>query len=250
MLAERRLHITMDWRYGEQPAIQNLAERMATDEDLFLRVLELAIENIDLGYSFQAQAQALTELDRILTEAGCVWRLDIQQVETGEQFRGRPSYREIRTLQRRTLPESVAAVHALSRSTPDAARHLSSAWNHAFGRHPDPGSAYGEAIKAVEAAAIPVVSPKNSKATLGTVIGELRNTPQKWQAVLSRDVPVATLGSMAPIDVIANLAALLWVNQTDRHAPVQPIQQAQAETAVHLALSLVQVFTRSVNRTR
>jgi hypothetical protein len=51
---------------------------------------------------------------------------------------------------------------------------------------------------------------------------------------------------MAPIEALTYLAALLWVNQTDRHAPVQPIQQAQAEMAVHLALTLVQVFTQSV----
>jgi hypothetical protein len=152
----------------------------------------------------------------------------------------------MRTLQRRTAPEAIDALKAVSQSAPDAACHLGSAWRHAFGRNPDPGRAYSEAIKAVEAAAIPVVSPNNPKATLGTVIGQLRSTPQKWQVVLARDVTLPGGNQKAPIEVLTNLAALLWVNQTDRHAPVQPIQQAQAEMAVHLALTLVQIFTQSV----
>jgi hypothetical protein len=48
-----------------------------------LRVLELAIENINLGYTFQQEQEALVEFDRILTEAGSVWRLDIQRIESG-----------------------------------------------------------------------------------------------------------------------------------------------------------------------
>jgi hypothetical protein len=121
-------------------------------------------------------------------------------------------------------------------------RHLTSAWNHAFGRNPDPSRAYAESIKAVEAAAIPVVSPNNSKATLGTVLGDLKAAPQKWQLVLSRP---STTG-IAPVEVVTHLVSLLWANQTDRHAPVQPIDQSQAEEAVHIALMLVHTFARAL----
>lgn len=244
--AERRLHITVDWSRDERGAIHDLTERMLADDDVFLDVLGLAIEKVELGYTFQEEHNALNELDRILTEAGSVWRVDVQTVETGDEWRGHKSYRDIRTLQRRTMPEAAAALKAVSQSAPEAARHLGSAWNHAFGRNPDPGRAYGEAIKAVEAATIPVVSPNNPKATLGTVIGQLRSTPQKWQAILVRDITLTGGSQMAPIEVLTNLAALLWGNQTDRHAPVQPIEQTQAEMAVHLALTLVQAFTQSV----
>jgi hypothetical protein len=122
-------------------------------------------------------------------------------------------------------------------------RHLSSAWNHTFGRNPDPGRAFSEAIKAVEAASIPIISPNNTNATLGTVIGDLKSTPDKWQVVLMRPSGAGT----PPIEVITSLAGLLWANQTDRHAPAQPIQQSQAEMAVHIALTLVHSFTRSIN---
>lgn len=246
MLAERQLHIPLDWSGSERGAIENLAARMETNEDLFLQVLELAIDNVQLGYSFQDQDKALAALARILTEAGSVWRLDIQRLETGEDWHGHRTFRDVRTLQRRTSPEAALAVQHVAQTAAGAAPHLTSAWNHAFGRNPDPGRAYSEAVKAVEAAAIPVVSPNNAKATLGTVIAQLRATPQKWQVVLARDVPISARSPATPLEVVTNMAALLWGNQTDRHAPIQPVTQEQGEMAVHLALTLVQIFTRAV----
>jgi hypothetical protein len=248
LLAERRLHLTLDWDHGERHAIEDLLTRMDADEELFVRVLELAIEseNLSLGYTFQDENQALDQLERILTESGSVWRLDSRQVEVENVWHGQKGYRTIRTLQRRTSPETANALQEVSLGAPAAAVHLATAWNAAFGRNPDPSRAYSEAIKAVEAVAVPVVLPNDPLATLGKVIGQLRATPQKWHVILAEGITSGG-NQMPPIAVITNLAALLWVNQSDRHAPVQePIQQAQAEMAVHLALTLVQAFTKSV----
>jgi hypothetical protein len=44
---------------------------------------------------------------------------------------------------------------------------LSNAWRSVYGRHPDASSGYRYAVRAVEAAADPVVSPNNASATLG-----------------------------------------------------------------------------------
>jgi len=249
LLAERRLHLTLDWQHGERHAIEDLATRMDDDEGLFVRVLELAIEseNLSLGYSVRDEDQALRQLDRILTESGSVWRLDSRQLEVENVWRGKTGYRTIRTLQRRTSPETADALQEVSRGAPAAAVHLANAWGAAFGRNPDPSRAYSEAIKAVEAVAVPVVLPNDPLATLGKVIGQLRSTQPKWQVILAEGVTTGG-NQMPPIAIITNLAALLWVNQTDRHGPVrQPIQQAQAEMAVHLALTLVQAFTKSIS---
>lgn len=248
LVAERRLHITVDSSRGPRGATESLISLMDADSELFLRVLELAIEHVDMGYSFQAQAQALARLDQILTEAGSVWRLDIQRVDAGEGWHGRPAYREIRTLQRRTAVETASALQAISRDAPDVARHLATAWNHALGRNSDPGRAYSEAIKAVEAAAIPIVSPNDPKPTLGTEIGQLRATPDKWQVIVTRGVKLGGAGAVSPMEVITGMVALLLAKHTDRHAPIEPVSQAQAELAVHLALTLSHVFMHSVRR--
>jgi hypothetical protein len=242
LLAERRLHLQLDWNHGGRATLESLGKFMDTP-DTFLHVLELAIEHVDLGYSFQQQDMALADLDRILTESGMMWRVDVQDIPTGDTWHGHPGFQRVRTLQRRTTPEATDAVQALSRNSPNLAQHMTNAWNYAFGRNPDPRSAYREAILAVEAAAIPIIVPNNAKATLGSVIGEMRAAPQKWQLVLSR----SSTQQPVPIEVIASMAELLWVNQTDRHGPVQqPVIQEQAEMAVHLALTLVQAFTRSI----
>jgi hypothetical protein len=252
LMAERRLRVNLDWQDdGGRTALLSLAKRMEGNDEFFLQVLELAIEQIDLGYTWQDQESALSELDRILTEAGSAWRVDIQRIETEDYVFGqlRKGYREVRTLQRRASETATNALTESVRLAPAAASHLASAWNYAFGRNPDPGRAYSEAIKAVEAAAGPVVSPNDTTATLGKVLGQLRSTPQLWQVVLAEDVPGPAANRISPVQVVTNVAALLWENQTDRHAPVQqPIQQAQAELAVHLAVTLVQIFSRSISR--
>ena len=55
-----------------------------------------------------------------------------------------------------------------------AGEHLTNARDEAYGRHPDPEKLYSEAVKAIEADAIPVVIPEDGGSTLGKVMGELR----------------------------------------------------------------------------
>ena len=57
----------------------------------------------------------------------------------------------------------------------DAGVKLARARESLYGLHPNPTMAFSQAIKAVEDAAIPVVIPKSSKATLGTVVNAIYN---------------------------------------------------------------------------
>lgn len=115
----------------------------------------------------------LVQLNTLVTEAGSVWELHFERMRT-EEPDGESIYRDIWELRPRVTSKATTA--------PDAASHLTAAWNHVYGRSRDPRSAYREA------ATIPVVTPNNARATLGMVIGELRSTPQKWHVVLARDI--------------------------------------------------------------
>ena len=55
-----------------------------------------------------------------------------------------------------------------------AGKRLAQAWEDLYGLEPKPSTAYSFAIKAVEDVAVPVVSPKNKQATLGTVISDMK----------------------------------------------------------------------------
>ncbi len=117
---------------------------------------------------------------------------------------------------------------------------LAEAWQAAFGVNPDFEKAYAKSIKAVEAAAIPVVSPTNASATLGTVVGQMRQQGD-WNLDMSREHATHTRSH-----VVLGMVQMLWTGQNDRHAGqagYQPSTQAEAEAAVMLAVPLVQWFS-------
>ena len=105
----------------------------------------------------------------------------------------------------------------------------------------DPSKAYREAVRAVEAAAKPVVTPNDSLAHLGKIIGELTARPADWEVTLRADT-VADLTRRAEI---------LWRSQHDRHGsdvPTDPMTQPEALAAVHLAIELVAAFSHGLVR--
>jgi hypothetical protein len=162
----------------------------------------------------------------------------IQALEDGNSiYRLRDDYRGLELRVAIGVREAVEEAIRVA-GTNSAGTHLIESWNEAYGRTADPVKAYSEAIKAVEAATIPIVSPNNSKATLGTVIGELRSNLTAWQFVIQP-------GEAQSMETVLRMAQLLWNGQTSRHggaAPTVPETPEQARTAVHLAATLVQWF--------
>jgi hypothetical protein len=148
-----------------------------------------------------------------------------------------------------TATEAATAAATAAAAMPaagSAAEQIRSAWAELHGLHPDPSAAYRAAVQAVESAAHAMIEPNNAKATLGTMIGQLRNTPQRY--ALAIPGPDGT-GSIAPLIAMMEL---LWTGQISRHggqAPTRPETVEEARMAVHLAVTLVQWFiTGAVRR--
>jgi hypothetical protein len=121
-----------------------------------------------------------------------------------------------------------------------AADLLRSAWTCAYDLHPDPPKAYRQAIAAVEAAGAGIIGPNNTKATLGTMIGQLRNAPQRYRLVIPG--PDGT----GDVDPLTAMLELIWQGQTSRHGAQSATRHEtldEARMAVHLAVMLVQWFT-------
>jgi hypothetical protein len=122
-----------------------------------------------------------------------------------------------------------------------AGRHLASAWHDVYKRDPAASEGYREAVRVVEVAAIPIVIPNDSGATLEKVIPALRNASNKWRIVL-------TPSGSDPVETVAHMCELLWKSQWDRHGvsdesvPLN-VSLPEAQAAVHLASTLVQWFT-------
>lgn len=139
----------------------------------------------------------------------------------------------------RRLSEGVAlGVEKVVSASQQSSKLLQDAWNAAYGTVPDSTKSYANSVKAVEAAAIPVISPNNDKATLGTCIRDVASKPDKWSFTL-------TGNNQQPGEQVRQMMKLLWGSQDDRHAgnkPYEPVSLQQARAAVMLATTLVGWF--------
>ncbi|WP_410645308.1 hypothetical protein [Amycolatopsis sp. lyj-346] len=138
--------------------------------------------------------------------------------------------------------------HTLAAAGEGTAELLRKAWYHAYRPEPDATSAYREAVRAVEEAFVPAISPKNGRASLGTVVRDLRSQPDRWELALvdGADAP-------ASIEPFVGLLDQLWRGQRSRHGggvTSRNQRQEEAEAAVHLAAMAVQWLTSGARQRR
>lgn len=133
----------------------------------------------------------------------------------------------------------VAADSVMARAGRAGVR-LAKAWEELYGLTPNASEAYRLAILAVEDAAIPVVSPTNSRATLGTMLKQLEDQGD-WRLPMEREHDSASSPG-----VIINMLRMLWHGQHDRHGgqPSAPgnVSIDEAKVAVSVAVTLIQWF--------
>jgi hypothetical protein len=213
--------------------------RMIGDEEFFLDVVDYLLSRLkphpfaqEIPSTLDGDTDAAGDLTQMLSEAGSLWKVDW----VAEHRYG---------LVRRMRPEVEAAAEQVMSWEDKAAWHLRLAWSAVYGRNPDAGKGYGEAIKAMEAAAIPVVLPKTNAGTLGKLVAALRDKPAKWAVGLKHPEPERQ------VLILADMMDLIWKGQTGRHGDPDPtapisVNQEQAEAAVHLAVTVVQWFNTGV----
>jgi hypothetical protein len=173
-------------------------------------------------------------LERALEEGGSKWRV----ATDGGQLEHRvdPTY----------AAQAAAAIDAGDRGDSAAGRHLAAAWSALYRRSPHPGEAIDEAIKAVEAAAKPVLRPGHWDGSVGTVVlRELSNHPEDWVFPMALvDGRTGEVRARAA-DIAHGLAATIWFGQGPRHGAdtsAEPKTRERAEVIVSAAITLVQWF--------
>ncbi|MFD3517452.1 hypothetical protein [Streptomyces sp. NPDC058657] len=179
----------------------------------------------------------LNELAELFDDAGSAYR--VAENNRGLEERVTPA---VRDAVRHTITEA-----ATQQTAGSAADHLAASWQAAYGRSPDPVRAYSEAIKAAESAAHAVIQPNNNRATLGTMLGELKGARHKFTTALSTPT---TSDAIAPVEAMMRA---LWEGQTSRHggqAATTPETLEACRAAVHIAATIVQWFVSgTVTRT-
>lgn len=218
-LLEQMLRMPLDWRHDLDSAVGQLANEVENDGS---RALDIVDGCLMITSRWPGSWEAREQLKLILTVAGSAWQI----VATDGH---------VPRLERRVDEAVELAARAEMSDGGNAGRHLAAAWHAVYGRTVNASSAYREAVRAVEAAAKPVITPSDSSATLGKMIRALRDKPTKWTTA---------------IGTVTGLAAMmeaLWTSQLDRHgsddesAPLS-VSPTQAEAAVHIAATLVHWF--------
>lgn len=204
-----------------QSAAQDLLARIEHDAELALDVVDYLLAHVRDAAPGHPQPW-VAELDEMLRLGGSVWEVAMRPDQTGYELARR----------------SVGPVREVIDALPPASRahqHLVVAWNKLVSRNPDPSAAYREAVRAVEAAAKPIVTPNDTLATLGKIIGQMKAKPDKWET---------TLGSVP--DVVALLESV-WKGQLDRHGTDDDtvpfaVTPEEADAAVNTSLLLSRLF--------
>ena len=199
----------------------DLLTRVSMLEEFGLDVIDYVLHFLDdFKTSFEPPDLVVNELAEVLRDGGSVWEISMD----GDAF----------GLTRRAVGPVREAVESIPPST-RAHQHLVAGWNKLAGRNPDPGGAYREAVRAVEAAGKPIVLPDNDRATLGQMIAAMRDKPEKW---------ASTLGT---VDDVRRSMEAVWRGQLDRHGtddPDVPINASpeEADAAFYTCLNLVRQF--------
>lgn len=189
---------------------------------------DLLLDVVDhlLGTRFEsghrAELSPVAELDKALEEGRSVWTVGVDGEKRFE-------------LQQRQSNEMTEVMRQAMTTGGRPAEHLRRAWSKAFGREADPNGACDEAVKAIEVVAKPVVSPNNARATLGTMIADMRNKPSKWETTSEADDDV---------DRIISMMQMVWQGHYRHGDETQPIDVSDegAIMVVQLATVLVEWF--------
>jgi hypothetical protein len=222
-LKRLQLRFKLEPPLSRNTALRDLISRMEADEEFGLDVLDYMLHHLrEFADEYQQPFELANGLAATLVLGGSAWEV-IAPEDDGPFRLARRAIGPVR--------ESISELPASSR----AHQHLVAAWNHLSGRNPDPSGAYREALRAVEAAAKPVVLPANDKATLGQMIAAMRDKPEKWET---------TIGT---VDHVRETMETVWTNQLDRHGtdddsiPLN-VSQEEADAAFHWCLTLARLF--------
>jgi hypothetical protein len=208
-------------RVTGRSAVNDLETRIARSPAFGMNVVGYAVSRMANESDPSQRVRALSE---ILEAAGSAWEV------SARQDGGRTHY----SLTRRDLASARDAITEIRGVATRAADLLSEAWLKIATRDPDPPGAYDKAIKAVEAAAQPVVSPKHATATLGSMIGDMKASPGKWSFVLDD----------GDVGKVIAMCETLWKNHYRHGTQLRDDHTLrEADAAVHVAIPLVRYFS-------
>lgn len=211
-----------------------------TNESSYNTVAENGVEQIFLSAGGEMQVLRIVDFVLIDTTKELADELNSILIESASAY-----HVGVRAGVRGLVPRLPIGVQENAERVMNSSGHagalLQSAWNDVYSLSPKPSDAYVKAVKAVEQVTIRKVVPNQANANLGHVAGKLEADGDWYLPFL-----VEAEGSPSS-RIVSDLIRLLWHGQHDRHAGgyqgPTTVSQEEAETAVSIAVILVQWFS-------
>ena len=139
-------------------------------------------------------------------------------------------------MQRRVLPETQEHYSSLANSVDGlTGRHLREAWRHAYMHDGDYKQAWESARKAVECLLHPIVSPKNNRATITTMIRDIDVKHDKWEC----DIPA---GNDTPVNKFLEFLRMMPYEPGHHGQSDGSITEREAQAQVAVAFTICQIL--------
>lgn len=212
-----QMRITQNTSYH----LESLLNYAYQDDESFLNVLDCI-----LFMSQSARTQGGNSLRDILKLGGSVWTLQ-------SDYCG---------LTRRVSEELTKMVNLIDSGELIAKSYLLNAWKYLHQREPDYSLAYSSSIKALETLLIPITIPNDGEATLGKVLGYLKDNPKNPNNAFSDEY---MLKANAALNL---LLTLIWKNQDDRHGTKDGVLEIDEKLAEFTVYSAVLISTWVQNK--
>jgi hypothetical protein len=208
--------------YSGKPPEQALVEAVNRDNDLLLDMIDARLKLNPVGTGYGKEVEELTTALKLGGSGWCV----------NNSYDGLEQVIDDTT---RTI-----IIKTITDARSSASCHLAKAWELVYGRNKNPTAAHNEMIRAVESASIPALTPRDVKATLGTIIGHLKSQGHLYSTIGASETNNGVVG-------VTSMMEMLWQQQTDRHGSESTISatQERVEQLLPIAAALTHIFSIS-----
>lgn len=221
-----------------------------SDDDAFLDVLDYLLHtrttrHLPVGeYSLSGgdKDAAIQRLSALLDAGRSCWKVSWTETSAGDP--SHPITQRRYRLERR-VTETAEQEYLQARGIGGkAGDKLTEAWHAAYGRTENAEQCWKASVSAVEAALQPVVSPNNTGARLGTMRGDIKAAPHKWEC----DLPVWGDEKITAVEAFLNVLNRITYD-TGRHGGDEQVpEMREARAVLMVAVTVVEWVRDSVFR--
>lgn len=222
-----RLRIPVDF---SRPLAGLFYSYMNSDEKSYMDGFDFILHSTSVifedSHPFRDLAmQEIRSIQDVLQYANVNWRISISS--EGKRL----------CLERRVMPEVQKRYDVVAESVPElAGNHLRNSWKNAYMHGGSYKEAWEYARKAVECMLTPIVSPNNRRATISSLIRDMKVKPEKWVCA----IPASN--NKESVEKFISLLRMMPYEPGHHGQEPTEISEKEAQLQATLAITICQIL--------